>query len=241
MLNYLFFRPLPVIAPDRLVVLGPRAATNSSPGRNTATCASARPMLTGMAASNPTESSLDFDGETHPAAAEAVSLELPTSDRRAPIPGPLVRARRRAGRGHRLSHLATAVPCRSAYPGQTRPFGNAVVHHRGRGAAGIRRNLPAAQHGYMGAVPDLGRAISQPRRGSGRSRPTAGFRIWEDEAGRRAATGSRGVERHRGANPEGARGPHPRQRRSPRLSLSSACAASPTPGAGARRCRLPPF
>ena len=40
----------------------------------------------------------------------------------------------------------------------------------------------------MGAVPNLGPSICQRHRGYGRSRPTAGFRIWEDEARCRAAS-----------------------------------------------------
>ena len=73
LLNYLFLKPLAVAEPDRLVVLsrggGPLfswADYRDFRDRNQS--------MTGMAASNPTESSLDFDGESHAAAAEAVSL-----------------------------------------------------------------------------------------------------------------------------------------------------------------------
>jgi len=72
MLNYLFFRPLPVQAPDRLVVVG-RDGSQLLSWPEFRDLRDRSRLLTGMAASNPTESSLDFDGETHPAAAEAVS------------------------------------------------------------------------------------------------------------------------------------------------------------------------
>ena len=76
MLNFLFFRPLPVIAPDRLVVLG-RVGNQLLSWPEYRDLRSRAQSLTGMAASSPTESSLDFDGETHPAAAEAVSADYP--------------------------------------------------------------------------------------------------------------------------------------------------------------------
>jgi hypothetical protein len=76
MLNFLFFRPLPVLAPDRLVVLG-RDGNQLISWPEYRDLRDRTRLLTGMAASNPTESSLDFDGETHPAAAEAVSLNYP--------------------------------------------------------------------------------------------------------------------------------------------------------------------
>ena len=76
MLNFLFFRPLPVEAPDRLVVLG-RAANQLISWPEFRDLRDRTHLLAGMAASNPTESSLDFDGETHPAAAEAVSIDYP--------------------------------------------------------------------------------------------------------------------------------------------------------------------
>jgi predicted permease len=73
MLNFLFFRPLPVEAADRLVVLG-RDGNQLISWPEYRDLRDRTQLLTGMAASNPTESSLDFDGETHAAAAEAVSL-----------------------------------------------------------------------------------------------------------------------------------------------------------------------
>jgi putative ABC transport system permease protein len=76
MLNFLFFRPLPVEELDRLVVLG-RDGNQLISWPDYRDLRDRTRLLTGMAASNPTESSLDFDGETHPAAAEAVSLDYP--------------------------------------------------------------------------------------------------------------------------------------------------------------------
>jgi predicted permease len=76
MLNFLFFRPLPVEAPDRLVVLG-RASSQLISWPEYRDLHDRTQMLAGLAASNPTESSLDFDGETHAAAAEAVSIDYP--------------------------------------------------------------------------------------------------------------------------------------------------------------------
>jgi putative ABC transport system permease protein len=76
MLNFLFFRPLPVEAPDRLVVLG-RDGNQLISWPEFRDLRDRNHSLTGMAASNPTESSLDFDGETHAAAAEAVSIDYP--------------------------------------------------------------------------------------------------------------------------------------------------------------------
>jgi len=73
MLNFLFFRPLPVAAPDRLVVLR-RDSNQLISWPDYRDLRDRTQLLAGMAASNPTESSLDFDGETHTAAAEAVSL-----------------------------------------------------------------------------------------------------------------------------------------------------------------------
>jgi putative ABC transport system permease protein len=76
MLNFLFFRPLPVRAADRLVVLShdgsPLISWQDYHGLRDRSL-----TLEGIAASNPTESSLEFDGETHTAAAEAVSLNYP--------------------------------------------------------------------------------------------------------------------------------------------------------------------
>ena len=74
MLNFLFFRPLTVRAPDRLVVFG-RANHQLLSWPEYHDLRDRSRLLAGVAASNPTESSLDFDGETHPAAAEAVSLD----------------------------------------------------------------------------------------------------------------------------------------------------------------------
>jgi predicted permease len=76
MLNYLFFRPMPVVQPDRLVVLR-REGNQLISWPEYRDLRDRSQLLAGMAASNPTESSLDFDGETHPAAAEAVSLNYP--------------------------------------------------------------------------------------------------------------------------------------------------------------------
>src|SRR5271157_6014608 len=75
-LNSLFLRPMPVVAPDRLVVLsrggGPLLSyPDFRDFRDRAV------SLEGMAASFPTESSLDFDGVAHNAAAEAVSVNYP--------------------------------------------------------------------------------------------------------------------------------------------------------------------
>jgi predicted permease len=76
-LNSLFLRPMPVIAPDRLVVLsrggGPLLSyPDFRDFRDRAV------TLEGMAASLATESSLDFDGIAHSAGAEAVSLDYPS-------------------------------------------------------------------------------------------------------------------------------------------------------------------
>jgi macrolide transport system ATP-binding/permease protein len=75
-LNSLFLRPMPVVAPDRLVVLsrggGPLISyPDFRDFRDRAT------TLEGLAASFPTESSLDFDSVAHNAAAEAVSVNYP--------------------------------------------------------------------------------------------------------------------------------------------------------------------
>jgi macrolide transport system ATP-binding/permease protein len=75
-LNSLFLRPLPVAAPDRLVVLcragGPLLSYPDFRDFRDRTV-----TLEGMAASFPTESSLDFDGLAHSAGAEAVSIDYP--------------------------------------------------------------------------------------------------------------------------------------------------------------------
>ncbi|MGA3205050.1 MAG: ABC transporter permease, partial [Bryobacteraceae bacterium] len=75
-LNSLFLRPLPVTAPDRVVVLsrggGPLLSYPDFRDFRDRTV-----TLEGMAASFPTESSLDFDGLAHSAGAEAVSIDYP--------------------------------------------------------------------------------------------------------------------------------------------------------------------
>jgi hypothetical protein len=76
MLNYLFFRPLPVRAPDRLVVLS-RDGSPLISWPDYRDLRDRNQTLEGMAASNPTESSVEFDGETHSAGAEAVSVNYP--------------------------------------------------------------------------------------------------------------------------------------------------------------------
>jgi predicted permease len=76
LLNFLYLRPLPVQAPDRLLVL----SRGNSPLISYPDYRDLRDRsqsLEGMAVSNPTESSLDFDGQSHAAAAEAVSLSYP--------------------------------------------------------------------------------------------------------------------------------------------------------------------
>ena len=75
-LNSLFLRPMPVVAPERLVVL----SRNGGPLLSYPDFRDFRDRSTtleGMAASFPTESSLDFDGLAHNAAAEAVSVNYP--------------------------------------------------------------------------------------------------------------------------------------------------------------------
>jgi predicted permease len=77
LLNFLYLRPLPVSAPDRLLVLrrGGSSPLISYPDYRDFRDRSQ--LFEGMAVSNPTESSLDFDGQSHAAAAEAVSLSYP--------------------------------------------------------------------------------------------------------------------------------------------------------------------
>jgi macrolide transport system ATP-binding/permease protein len=75
-LNSLFFRPLAVSKPAQLVVL----SRSSGPLLSYPDFRDFRDRTTtleGVAASFPTESSLDFDGVAHNAAAEAVSIEYP--------------------------------------------------------------------------------------------------------------------------------------------------------------------
>ena len=76
MLNFLFFRPMPVRAPDRLVMLS-RDGSPLISWQDYRDLKDRSQTLAGITASNPTESSLEFDGETHSAAAEAVSLDYP--------------------------------------------------------------------------------------------------------------------------------------------------------------------
>jgi len=75
-LNSLFFRPLAVSKPAQLVVF----SRSSGPLLSYPDFRDFRDRTTtleGMAASNPTESSLDFDGVAHNAGAEAVSIDYP--------------------------------------------------------------------------------------------------------------------------------------------------------------------
>jgi predicted permease len=76
-LNSLFFRPLPVISPNRVIVLS-RAGSPLLSYPDFQDFRDRTSTLEGMAASLPTESSLDFDGLAHSANAEAVSLNYPT-------------------------------------------------------------------------------------------------------------------------------------------------------------------
>jgi predicted permease len=75
-LNALFLRPLPVSAPDRVVVLS-RASGPLLSFPDFLDFRQRAVTMQGMAASNPTESSLDFDGVAHNAGAEAVSFDYP--------------------------------------------------------------------------------------------------------------------------------------------------------------------
>ena len=76
LLNFIFFRPLPVRAPERLVVLS-REKSPLISWPDYREFRDRTQSLEGLAASNPTESSLEFDGETHAAAAEAVTVNYP--------------------------------------------------------------------------------------------------------------------------------------------------------------------
>jgi predicted permease len=71
-LNFVLFRPLPVHDPDRLVVYS-RGNTPLVSYPDYRDYRDRSRSFDGVAASNPTESSLDFDGITHNAGAEAVS------------------------------------------------------------------------------------------------------------------------------------------------------------------------
>jgi predicted permease len=76
-LNSLFFRPLPVHQPDQLVVLsrGGNPLISYPVYRD---LSERSQSLEGVAASNPTESSIEFDNNVQTAGAEAVSLSYPT-------------------------------------------------------------------------------------------------------------------------------------------------------------------
>ena len=74
--NFLYLRPLPVEAPDRLLVFS-RGGSPLISYPDYRDLRDRSQSLEGMAVSNPTESSLDFDGQSHAAAAEAVSLSYP--------------------------------------------------------------------------------------------------------------------------------------------------------------------
>ncbi|MBI4907437.1 MAG: ABC transporter permease [Acidobacteria bacterium] len=76
LLNYMFFRPMPVAAPERLTVIG-RGNTASFSYPDYRDIAQRSRAFEGIAASNATESSLDFEGMTHAAGAEAVSANYP--------------------------------------------------------------------------------------------------------------------------------------------------------------------
>jgi hypothetical protein len=75
-LNSLFVRPLPVQQPDRLVVL----SRGSNPLVSYPEYRELRDRgqsLAGVAASNPTESSIEFENNVQAAGAEAVSVNYP--------------------------------------------------------------------------------------------------------------------------------------------------------------------
>jgi predicted permease len=76
LLSFVFLRPLPVEDPDRVVVLnhGGNPLFSYPDLRD---FQDRNQLLSGVAASNPTESSLDFDGTSHSAAAEAVTVNYP--------------------------------------------------------------------------------------------------------------------------------------------------------------------
>ncbi len=76
-LNSLFLRPMPVIAPDRLVVLS-RAGSPLLSYPDFHDFRDRSVTLQGMAATFPTESSLEFDSTAHNAAAEAVTADYPS-------------------------------------------------------------------------------------------------------------------------------------------------------------------
>jgi hypothetical protein len=76
LLNFLYLRPLPVNDPHRVVVFSRAGNPLNSYADYRDYCDGAQ-TLAGVAATNPTESSLDFDGVSHSAAAEAGSLNYP--------------------------------------------------------------------------------------------------------------------------------------------------------------------
>lgn len=75
-LNSLFFRPLPVHQPDRLVVLS-RGGNPLISYPEYRDLRDRSQSLDGVAASNPTESSIEFDNNVQAAGAEAVSANYP--------------------------------------------------------------------------------------------------------------------------------------------------------------------
>src|ERR1035437_3188522 len=138
-LNSLFLRPMPVIAPDRLVVL-------SRGGGPLLSCPDFRDFrdravtLEGMAASLPTESSLDFDGLAHFAGAEAVSVNYPQVIGVRPFLAAGFRARTR-----RLASSAT-TPGSASSPPTPMCWASAYVRKRNGtpSSASRRRNSTAS-------------------------------------------------------------------------------------------------
>jgi len=76
LVNFSFLRPLPVVEPDRVVVVS-RGGSPLISYPDYRDLRDRSQSFAGLAASNPTESSLDFEGNSHPAAAEAVSANYP--------------------------------------------------------------------------------------------------------------------------------------------------------------------
>ena len=72
-LNSVLFRPMPVQQPDRLVVVSRGQTSRRSPIRPIATFRDRSRTLSGLAASFPSESDLDVDGDSTFVAAETVS------------------------------------------------------------------------------------------------------------------------------------------------------------------------
>jgi macrolide transport system ATP-binding/permease protein len=135
-LNSLFLRPMPVLEPDRLVVLsrGGSPLLSYPDFRDFRDRAS---TLEGVAASLPTESSLDFDGLAHSAGAEAVSLNYPQVIGVRPFLGRWFQTEDEEACVISYRALAAILQLRCRYPGQARPLRNAVVHRGGRGAEGV--------------------------------------------------------------------------------------------------------